>query len=290
MSAQRRLCPYRFGRWLVQSGVARMARAVLRALFDLVDHVTGETHWRYPMTIRQIAARSGFSERSVQRAVAFLEGLGFAVVERQTPTRLRDGTFTQEANRYRLSLPADCWIELRPVAETVAAREEEPAPARPVERPRATTGTAFRTVLVAAEKALVARGRLSTRDAATNERDTCRNEDSELVGVDGVQVEKLAGEMVLTAKLAAAPCCEARRFVAVAGIERMQLRARELATETTRLGLARDHVLACVRQWVARTLANVAQDVHSAEHAVNILRRFFVAKVTWQDRDAAAAW
>ena len=281
---KRRLCFYRFAKWLDGCGLVRAARAALRAIFDLIDHTTGATNLRHPMTIERIAARSGFSSRTVTRVLVELEVSPFVTVFRDEPRRMPDGTFRQAPNLYRLNLPDECWVEVREAAQTVAAKPAEPEPSPGPRR-------VLRAISSALANTFTVRGSLSTKDAAPIVRERPgRDEEPELIGLDGIQVEDLAGRMILTAQLAAADCPEERRFVAVVGIERLQERAYALATETTRMGLCMNDVLGCVRHWVKKTLTNDEQWVKSAEHAVNILRRFIQSRADWEERKADVAF
>jgi hypothetical protein len=83
----------------------------------------------------------------------------------------------------------------------------------------------------------------------------------------------------------AADCPEERRFLAVVGLHELQRQARVLVDHALSIGLTTKRILACVREWTARALCNVEQRVESGQHAINILRRFFAARIAWLDAE-----
>lgn len=270
----------RVAEWIgsLMGAITKGGRAILRAISELVDGATGQSHARYPITLERIGNRAGYTRRSVTTWIGMLERMGWLEVVRHSPTWSREKGFYQQPNVYRVLLPKECWVEVHHPDETAVSLSHN-GPREKFVSPASLT--------------MSVRGRLST--AVTDERLVRSPQKEELDGrlttYDFTTPEELAPVLGREAAIAAASTCEARRFVAVVGIQRLIERVAEVANEMARRELTVRQAKLCVVQWVKRTLANEEQYVQSADHAVNILLSFVKQKgrLVGDDRERRAS-
>lgn len=248
------------------------AREVMRAILSFVDSRTGASHPRFPITIERIAREVGRDASTVCRALGRIEDEGFVVRRRMRPRRQHDGTVRQDPTDYELVLPDECWRELAPVESTPAAR----GPAQPV----ASDPSWSRSV----------RGSLSER---ITKRDLPISRGWKLdpsvnsTFIDDMHVDKLAPLLVDAAMLSAEGTDESLRHRTIVCLDELRKRAHDVALLACNLDLSSWDAKSCMRHWVARCLANAEQKIESADHAMNILRKFFIEQAEWFHRKAA---
>jgi hypothetical protein len=247
-----------------------LCRSIARAIASLVDSHTGGSHPRYPITLERISNEAGCSVATVCRHIPELEAAGIVKVTRFPPRRLADGTVRQEPNDYELLLPDERWREIAPVESTPAARV--PAPSVPEPAPVEPTSRWSRSV----------QGMLSTRDASTRRSSSWQLDAAEDVTfVDGMSAAELAPKLLEVAMLQAEGTSDDLRHRVVVCLNELRAKAHDVALLMTNSSLSSWNALSCVRQWVAKTLQNASQRVDSAEHGLNILRKFVRAYVHW---------
>jgi hypothetical protein len=280
----RRLSIFSVLRWAAGLDcVSRVGTATLKAIGELVDAATGASHPRYPITIERIARAAKYSASHTFVALRELVRHGFVIREPSPRLRNARGEWWQAPSRYRLVLPDECWTLVQKASATVAAREPLRAPvvavAPPVVMSRQEQPSDAWT------NGLTVRGTCPTADAADvaprRPAETSRPRNT----TDGIEVDRIAARMLGEACTLAADCPEERRFLAVVGLHELQRQARVLVDHALSIGLTTKRILACVREWTARALCNVEQRVESGQHAINILRRFFSARIAWLDAE-----
>lgn len=239
-----------------------LCRSIARAVASLVDSHTGGSHPRYPITLERIADEAGCSVATVCRHLPELEAAGIVKVTRFPPRRLADGTVRQEPNDYELLLPAEHWREIATVESTFAARahEPQPQPVAPVSHDWALSVRGSLSERDASPRVAIARWKLNTRDDHTF--------------IDGMHFDELAPKILDAAKLAAEGVPDELRTRVMTCLHELKSRAHEVALLACNVSLASWDAVNAVRAWVRKTLANPAQRVDTAEHAMNILAKF----------------
>jgi hypothetical protein len=259
--------------WIRSLELPRAEMAVLDALARLIDWKTGKSHRRHSISIKRLIRETGYAKSTILAATKSLEAAGH-IRRGQSRPWYDIGRFWQDSTIYEILVPDECWHEVKDASETAAARPVEPRPVRG----EAWTSPAALTLSV--------RGTYPTRDASTD-RERAKARPTSDPTADLVSPEELAAQLVETACIAAADVREERRFVAVAAIEGLRRRAPEIANIACRGGTTSTRVNSAVRAWVAKCLAGDAK-IETAEHAVNMLRRFMVMTVYWSEMETAA--
>lgn len=254
----RRLDRFATDRWIDKLSIPRACKALLRCLVSKVDTGTGASHPRFPILQAAIAMAISYSIAHVCRAFVELEKLGY-VIRRAMRARLTKGRIAQLPTDYQLVLPDECWREIVPVESTPAARVHEPQPA-----PAAHDWT------------LSVQGRLSERNAAPKVAIARWKLDpsNDHTFIDGMHFEQLAPKIFDAAKLAAENVPDELRTRVMTCLHELRARAREVALLACNVSIASWDAVNAVRAWVRKTLANPAQRVDTAEHALNILAKF----------------
>ncbi|TXH56765.1 MAG: hypothetical protein E6Q97_05800 [Desulfurellales bacterium] len=283
-----RLCRDAASKWIAaSSAIGATVREVLRTIVSFVDSSTGASHPRYPITLERIAAHLGRHVATVCRALRVLEVLGLVVRRRMPPRRQSDGTWRQLPTDYELRLPESCWREVRPVADTVIAREVATYAPRIDDAP--THEDAFDGELTDDDRVtLCVRGTVKVPQDKPGSWDVAGFDDRTIPG-DEVSAEDLARQIVDAGSLALARVSDDRRFVAMNAIHELRQRAREVALTICHHGLTAARGCGVVRQWVDDALGNAHQLIHSAAHALNILRTFIVGAANESKRAHDAA-
>jgi hypothetical protein len=242
------------------------SREIFRAILSMVDNRTGESHPRYPITLERIAQTIGRCVQTVSRLIPALEAAGVMIVRRFAPKRQQDGTLRQEPNDYQLVLPAECWRDLTPVESTPAARGpapqaesvQEPAPVAPESRwSRSVRGRLSESN--AAPKVPIARWKLDASEDRT---------------FDGIRFDELAPKLLDAAMLASEGASDDARHRVVVCLNELRTRAHEVALFACNLVLYSWDAVAAVRGWARKCLLDPERRVDSAEHSMNILRKF----------------
>lgn len=270
MKVERRIDRFAADRWIDKLAIPRACKALLRCLVSKVDLRTGASHPRFPILQAAIAMAISYSIAHVCRVFKTLEDLGFVIRRAMKAQRKPDGTIGQLPTDYQLVLPDECWRETAPVESTPAARV--PAPSVPEPAPVEPTSRWSRSV----------QGVLSTRDASTKRSSSWQLDASDdATFIDGMSAADLAPKLLEVAMLQAEGTSDDLRHRVVVCLNELRARAHDVALLMTNSSLSSWNALSCVRQWVAKTLQNPSQRVDSAEHALNILRRFVRAYVHW---------
>lgn len=274
--------------WIATIGAIRgTAREVWRTILALVDNHTGASHPRFPITIERIANEVGRDESTVCRVLNRLESLGL-VVRHRARVRLVNGHWRQLPTTYELVLPESCWRNLTPVAQSHAARELATYAPRIDDAP--TFEDSFEGELSDDDEhiELSVRGTAKVPNDKPGSWDVAGFDDRTIPG-DEVSAEDLARQIVDAGSLALARVSDDRKFVAMNGINELRQRAREVALTICQHGLTAARGCGVVRQWVDSALGNAHQAIHSAAHALNILRKFIVGAANESKRAHDAA-
>lgn len=255
------------------------SREIFRAILSMVDNRTGESHPRYPITLERIAQTIGRCVQTVSRLIPALEAAGVMIVRRFEPRRQQDGTLRQQPNDYELLLPDECWREIAPVESTAAARSPAPrVESAPEPAPVAPESRWSRSV----------RGRLSEQNAAPKVPIARWKLDAttDTTWPDDVRFDELAPKLLDAAMLASEGANDDIRHRVVVCLNELRQRAHEVALFACNIGIASWDALLAVRGWVRKCLMNPEQRVDSAEHAMNILRKFVQgqAETTYTDK------
>lgn len=284
----RRLCRDAASKWIAASSACGATiREVLRAIVSFVDSSTGASHPQYPITLERIAMHLSRHVATVCRALRVLETLGLVVRRRMPARRQGDGTWRQLPTDYELRLPESCWREVRPVAETAIAREVATYAPRIDDAP--AFEDSFAGELSDDDRAeLCVRGTVKVPHDKPGSWDVAGFDDCTIPG-DEVPASKLAAMIVDAGSLALARVSDDRKFVAMNAISELRQRAREVALTICHHGLTAARGCGVVRQWVDNTLGNAHQVIHSAAHALNILRKFIVGAANESKRAHDAA-
>jgi hypothetical protein len=274
----RRLDRFATDRWIDKLPIPRACKALLRCLVSKVDANTGASHPRFPILQAAISMAISYSVAHICRAFIELEKLGY-VIRRAMRARLTKGRIAQLPTDYQLVLPDECWREIVPVEQTAIARAPapraesapEPAPVAPESRwSRSVRGRLSEQS--AAPKVPVARWKLD----ATNDH----------TFIDGLRFDELAPKLLDAAMLASEGASDDMRHRVVVCLNELRTRAHEVALLACNIGIASWDAVAAVRGWVRKCLLNPAQRVDSAEHSMNILRKFVheQAETTYTDK------
>jgi hypothetical protein len=233
----------------------------------MVDTRTGGSHPRYPITLERIAQTIGRCVQTVSRLLPALEAAGVMIVRRFEPRRQQDGTLRQEPNDYELLLPDECWRVLAPVESTAAARSPAPR-AEPVPEPApiAPESRWSRSV----------RGRLSEQNAAPKIPVSRWKLDASIdtTWIDAMRFDELAPKLLDAAMIASEGANDDIRHRVVVCLNELRQRAHEVALLACNIGIASWDALLAVRGWVRKCLLDPNRRVDSAEHSMNILRKF----------------
>jgi hypothetical protein len=288
MTNIRRLCRDAASKWIATSdAIGATIREVLRAIVSFVDSSTGASHPRYPITLDRIAAYLSRHVATVCRALRALEALGLVVRRRMPARRQSDGTWRQLPTDYELRLPESCWREIRPVAETAAAREASTYAPRIDDAP--AFDDAFEGELSDDDRVeMCVRGTVKLPRDSSSSWDVAGFDDRTIPG-DEVPANVLAVQIVDAGSIALDRVPESRRFIATNSIYELKKRVHEVALTFCQSGLTAARACGVVRQWVVKTLANPKQVVHSGAHALNILRKFIDGGVNESKRAHEAA-
>jgi hypothetical protein len=275
---QRRLDRFATDRWIDKLSIPRACKALLRCLVSKVDASTGASHPRFPILQAALSMAISYSIAHICRAFIELEKLGY-VIRRAMRARLTKGRIAQLPTDYQLVLPDECWRDLAPVESTPAARVPahrvdsvpEPAPVAPESRwSRSVRGRLSEQN--AAPKVPIARWKLD----ATNDH----------TFIDGLRFDELAPKLLDAAMLASEGTSDDMRHRVVVCLNELRTRANEVALLACNVSIASWDALLAVRGWVRKCLMNPEQRVDSAEHAMNILRKFVheQAETTYTDK------
>ena len=196
-------------------------------------------------------------------------------MRRRMPARRRsDGTWRQLPTDYELRLPDECWREVRPVAGSAIARDDstyaprlDDAPLHDDEFDGPLTDDDCLTLTV--------RGNVRMPVDRAQSWDVAGFDDSTIPG-DEVSAEVLAVQIVDAASIAIERVPDERRYLATTCILELKKRVRQVALTICQQGLTAARGVGVVRQWVEKALGNPGQTIHSAAHALNILRKFIV--------------
>lgn len=256
---------------LIGAGMPRFVVNTVMAVAECVDYRTGESHPRYPSTLERIAYKARYS---VSRTCDALR-VASRWVKRfsMPPRRQKDGTIRQLPTDYKLLVPDHCWRKVYRASSTVAARPAEPT----------TLDVPW---------SLTVQGKLSTQDATTHRRPRVPrswNLDSSqpTTFIDDMHYDKLAPKLLDGAMLAAEGVDESLRHRTMVCLNALRERALDVALLACNLDLSSWDAVNCVKHWVVRCVTNPAQRVDSAEHAINILRKFFLEQQAWAHRKAS---
>lgn len=265
----------------------RVVKAVLRCLVSKVDARTGASHPRFPIMQAAIARAIDYSIAHLCRALHALEMLGLVIRRRMPPRRQQDGTVRQLPTDYELRLPNHVWREVIPASKSLAARDDAMFAPRLDDAP--LHDDEFDGPLTDDDRVeLTVRGTMRTPHDTPQSWDVAGFDDRTIPG-DEVSAEDLAKQIVDAGSLALARVSDDRRFVAMNGINELRQRAREVALTICHHGLTAARGCGVVRQWVDNTLNNAHQPIHSAAHALNILRTFIVGAANESKRAHDAA-
>lgn len=244
---------------------------VVTSIVELVDRRTGESHPRYPITLARIAREARYS---ISRTCDALAAAGRWIKRFvMPPRRQKDGTFRQPPTDYKLLVPDHCWRKVYRASSTVAARPVEP-----------TTIEISWTCTV--------QGKLSTQDAATKRRPHVPRSwnldpSQPTTFIDDMHYDKLAPKLLEAAQFAAEGVDESLRHRTMVCLNALRERAHDVALLACNLNLSSWDSVNCVKHWVVRCVTNPKQRVDSAEHAINILRRFFLVQQEWAEHKGA---
>jgi hypothetical protein len=253
--------------WLATLDAIRgTSREIFRAILSMVDNRTGESHPRYPITLERIAQTIGRCVQTVSRHLPCLEAAGVMIVRRAEPRRQDDGTLRQHPNDYQLVLPDECWREITPVESTAIARAPAPrSESVPEPTPVAPESRWSRSV----------RGRLSEQNAAPKVPIARWKLDaSEDQTFDGIRFDDLAPKLLDVAMIASEGAGDDVRHRVVVCLNELRTRAHEVALFACNLVLFSWDACNAVRGWVRKCLLDPDRRVDSAEHSMNILRKF----------------
>lgn len=243
---------------------------VVMSVVEFADRRTGESHPRFPMTLARIAQKARYS---VSRTCDALRAASRWVKRfSMPPKRQKDGTVRQLPTDYKLLVPEHCWRKVYRASGTVAARPVEP--------------TTFDVPW-----SLTVQGKLSTQDASTRRRQSVPrswNLDplQPTTFVDDMHSDKLAPKLLEAAQFAAEGVDESLRHRTMVCLNALRERALDVALLACNLDLSSWDAINCVKHWVVRCVTNPGQRVDSAEHAINILRKFFLEQQAWAQRKA----
>jgi hypothetical protein len=273
MTNLRRLCKTAASSWIAASGsIAATVREVLRTIVSFVDSSTSASHPRYPITLERIAAHLSRHVATVCRALRVLEDLKLVVRRRMPARRKPDGTWRQLPTNYELRLPAECYRELRPVADTAIAREAATYAPRVYDAP--LHDDAFGGHRRRADRTdHCVRGTVKAPRDTAQSWDVAGFDDCTIPG-DEVPAHVLATQIVDAGSIALARVPDARRFVAMNAVLELKRRAHEVALTFCQSRLTAARSCGVIRQWVEKTLGNSEQAIDSGAHALNILRTF----------------
>lgn len=269
--AYRYLDKQAFRRSLIEADEPRHTIDVLMALAELVDYRTGESHPRYPITLERLAHVARYSVSRVCDALA----AACRWVKRfsMPPRRQKDGTIRQLPTDYKLLTFDEHSRGVHRAESTVAARHVEPT----------TLDVPW---------SLTVQGKLSTQDASPRHRPRAPRSwqldpEANFTFIDGMDHDKLAPKLLDGAMLAAEGVDETLRHRTMVCLNALRERALDVALLACNLTLSSWDAVNCVKHWVVRCVTNPKQRVDSAEHAINILRKFFLEQQAWAHRLAA---
>jgi hypothetical protein len=218
-----------------------------------------------------------YSIAHICRAFIELEKLGY-VIRRAMRARLTKGRIAQLPTDYQLVLPDECWREIAPVEQTAAAR-------MPI--PRAESVPEPVHIEPESRWSRSVRGRLSEQNAAPKVPIARWKLDvSEDRTFDGMRFDELAPKLLDAAMVASEGTSDDMRHRVVVCLNELRQRAHEVALLACNLVLFSWDAVASVRGWVRKCLMNPEQRVDSAEHSMNILRKFVheQAETTYTDK------
>lgn len=249
-------------RWIDGLDVGRACKIVLRAIVAKIDARTGQSHPRFPILQAAIARAIDYSIASVCRALAMLEDRGLVIRRRMRPKRQADGTVRQDPTDYELVLPAECWREVK---GTKTTRANAPVVCHDERWSRSV------------------RGSLSEQDATTKHRSKGWDLDKtvDTTFIDETPAAELAPKLLDAAMVASASADESIAHRAKVCLNELRKRAIEVALLACNLNLDSTGALAAVRGWATRCVTNTSQRVDSAEHSMNILRKFMLEQREW---------
>lgn len=262
---QRRLDRFATDRWIDKLSIPRVLKALLRCLVSKVDASTGASHPRFPILQAAISMAISYSIAHICRAFVELEKLGY-VIRRAMRARLTKGRIAQLPTDYQLVLPNECWREIAPVESTPIARAPaprvesvpEPAPIAPESRwSRSVRGRLSESN--AAPKIPIARWKLDATEDRT---------------FDDVHFVDLAPRLLDAAMLASEGAPDDMRHRVVVCLNELRTRAHEVALFACNLVMFSWDAVSAVKAWVRKCLMNPEQRVDSAEHSMNILKKF----------------
>lgn len=269
--AYRYLDKQAFRRSLIEADEPRHTIDVLMALAELVDYRTGESHPRYPITLERLAHAARYSVSRTCDALA----AACRWVKRfsMPPRRGKDGTVRQLPTDYKLLTFDEHSRGVHRAVDTVAARPVEPTT---LDVPWSFT----------------VQGKLSTQDAATHRRPRVPRSwnldpSQPTTFLDDMHYAKLAPKLLDGAILAAEGVDESLRHRTTVCLNALRERALDVALLACNLDLSSWNAVNCVKHWVVRCVTNPAQRVDSAEHAINVLRKFFLEQQAWAHRKAS---
>lgn len=260
-----------FRQTMIEFDAPRYVVDVIMSVVELVDRRTGESHPRYPITLARIAQEARYS---VSRVCDAMNAAGQWIKRFvMPPRRQKGGMFRQLPTDYKLLVPEHCWRKVYRASSTVAARPVEP-----------TTIEISWTCTV--------QGKLSTQDAATKRRPHVPRSwnldpSQPTTFIDDMHYDKLAPKLLEAAQFAAEGVDETLRHRTMVCLNALRERAHDIALLACNLNLSSWDSVNCVKHWVARCVTNPRQRVDSAEHAINILRRFFLEQQEWAERKGA---
>lgn len=260
MSA-RRLDRFAADRWIDKLAISRACKALLRCLVSKVDASTGASHPRFPILQAALSSAIAYSIATICRAFTELETLGL-VIRRRMRAKLVQGRIAQLPTDYELVLPDECWREIKPVESTSMARvsatsvqEHAPLESRWSRSVRGSLSEAN-----AAPKTSIARWSLDASKDKTF--------------IDGMHFAELAAKLLDAAMIASENTSDDLRHRVVVCLNELRTRAEEVALFCCNIGIASWDAVRCVRAWARKSIANPEQRIDSAEHAINILRKF----------------
>jgi hypothetical protein len=273
MAGVRILDTLKANRYIDALKVPRFVKAVLRCLVSKVDARTSASHPRFPIVQAAIARAIDYSIAHLCRALNALERLGLVIRRQSRHQRRADGTWRQDPTDYQLTLPDECYRLVQRAETTVATREVATYAPRIDDAP--TFDDEFDGELTDDDRVeLCVRGTVKPpRDGSS--WDVNGFDDSTIPG-DEVPANVVAQQIVDAGSLALDRVPDSRKFIATNAIHELKQRAHEVALTICQQGLTAARGCGVVRQWVEKTLGNVDQVVHSAAHALNILRKFIV--------------
>lgn len=260
-----------FRQTMIDLDAPRHVVDVIMSVVEFADRRTGESHPRFPMTLARIAHKARYSVSRV--CDAFLAGARWVKRFSMPPRRQKDGTIRQLPTDYKLLIPDHCWRKVYHASSTVAARPAEPT----------TLDLPW---------SLTVQGKLSTQDAATHRRPRVPRSwnldpSQPTTFIDDMHYDKLAPKLLDGAMLAAEGVDESLRHRTMVCLNALRERAHVVALLACNLDLSSWDAVNCVKHWVVRCVTNPNQRVDSAEHAINILRKFFLEQQAWAHRKAS---